>query len=304
MNTDIVLAAEGSADEVSTGFKQACQFIQNSENRFTRFSNQSELAQLNRSAGSWSKVSADLFEILQLCAGYHEMTGGLFNPAILPELEAAGYDRSMDEIKSQGAAPAPVVINAHGSSASFQGVKFDAAQQKVFLPAGMRIDLGGIAKGWIAEQAAKSLAKSTQACGVNAGGDMFLVGMPAGEKFWRISLEDPSDPRRSLSMLKVGAGAVATSTTTRRKWVQDGRSQHHIIDPRSGQPAQTDFCSVTVVTARLSEAEVFAKALLICGSGQAASLAADHPEITFIAVDNQGRLWGSPHSKEIIDVQS
>jgi len=247
MNTDIVLAAEGSSENVSAGFKQTCQFIQANEKRFTRFSDQSELTRLNRSSGNWFEVSRDMFEILQLCSTYQEMTGGLFDPSILPELEAAGYDRSMDEIRAQGPGQSQNKRMPRPAN-SFQDIRFEAEQQRVQLPSGMKIDLGGIAKGWIAQQAANILAKYTPTCGVNAGGDMFMVGLPAGEKYWRVTLEDPSDFRRALNVLKVGPGAVATSTTTRRRWVQDGRSQHHIIDPRTGQPAETDFISVTVVT--------------------------------------------------------
>jgi FAD:protein FMN transferase len=303
MNTDIVLAAEGSSEKVSAGFKQTCQFIQASEKRFTRFSDQSELSQLNRSSGSWFDASQDLFEILQLCSAYQEMTAGLFDPSILPELEAAGYDRSMDEIRAQGPGQSQNMLMPKTSS-SFQDIQFDPQQQRIRLPEGMKIDLGGIAKGWIAQQAAYILAEYAGTCAVNAGGDMFLVGLPGGEKYWRITLEDPNDFRRTLNILKVGPGAVATSTTTSRKWVQDGHSQHHIIDPRTGQPAQTDFTSVTVIAPQLAQAEVFAKAVLISGSSQAASLVAGRPELTFIGVDAQGRLWGSPNSKEIIDVQS
>ena len=303
MNTDIVLAAEGLSEKVSAGFKQTGQFIQASEKRFTRFFEQSELAELNRSAGRWIDVSQDLFEILQLCSVYQEMTGGLFDPSILPDLEAAGYDRSMDEIRAQG--PGQSQNNPMPRpSTTFRDIRLDAEQQRVRLPVGMKIDLGGIAKGWIAQQAAHILADFTRTCGVNAGGDMFLIGLPAGEKYWRITLEDPSNSGHALNVLKVRPGAVATSTTTHRRWVQNGRTQHHIIDPRTGQPAQTDFISVTVVTPQLAQAEVFAKALLICGSSQATNLIADRPEITFIAVDTQGKLWGSPNSKEIIDVQS
>ncbi|MDR3577645.1 MAG: FAD:protein FMN transferase [Anaerolineaceae bacterium] len=303
MNTDIVLAAEGLSEKVSAGFKQTCQFIQTSEKRFTRFSDQSELALLNKSSGSWCDLSQDLFEILQLCATYQEMTAGLFDPSILPDLEAAGYDRSMDEIRVHGSGKAHKDL-PHKPGSAFKEIRFDADHQRVYLPDGMKIDLGGIAKGWIAQQSAHILAEYTRTCGVNAGGDMFLVGLPAGEKYWRVTLEDPNDFRRALNILKVGPGAVATSTTTRRRWVQDGQTQHHIIDPRTGQPAQTDFISVTVVAPSLAQAEVFAKAILICGSLQASNLVVNRPEVTFIAVDTQGKLWGSPNSKEIIDVQS
>ena len=95
MNTQVLLAAEGPDEFVETGFQQAQAFIEASEKRFTRFSEQSELAELNLSAGIWFRASADMFEVISLAARLHLQTQGLFDPAILDALETAGYDRSM-----------------------------------------------------------------------------------------------------------------------------------------------------------------------------------------------------------------
>ncbi|MDE3091462.1 MAG: FAD:protein FMN transferase, partial [Chloroflexota bacterium] len=172
----------------------------------------------------------------------------------------------------------------------------------ILLPRGMRIDLGGIAKGWIAERAAQLLDPFSTACAVNAGGDLFAIGTPPGEDAWQVALEDPRDPNRTLAILRVGPGAVATSSITRRRWMQGDRARHHLIDPRGGVPAETDWLSVTVVAPRAAVAEVFAKALLIAGSRDAERIAARRDDIAFIAVDGDGRLWGSSKSKELIDV--
>ena len=102
----------------------------------------------------------------------------------------------------------------------------------------MLLDLGGIAKGWIAARAAEQLSQFTDACAVSAGGDMALLGLPSSEPAWEISLEDPLDPDQVIAILKVPAGGLATSTVTRRQWLQDGQTRHHIIDPRSGEPAK------------------------------------------------------------------
>lgn len=84
---------------------------------------------------------------------------------------------------------------------------------------------------------------------------------------------------------------------------QGDRPQHHLIDPRRGEPAQTDWLSVTVVTPHAAAAEVFAKALLIAGSREADPVAARNQEIAWIAVDENGRLWGSRNSIELFDVE-
>ncbi len=301
MNTDILLAAQGErAGALAQGFARTQEFIQESERRFTRFSPDSELSSLNRSAGGWFNASPELFEILSLARDYNGLTGGLFNPAILESLENAGYDRSMEEVRAHGAGP--IKTDHPGQAPRFSRVQFDEPTHGVWLPDGMRIDLGGIAKGWIAERAAQVLAGFSPACAVNAGGDVFLYGLPAGETAWQISLEDPRNRERVLAVLNVGPGAVATSSITKRRWKQGERLRHHLIDPTSGRPAKTDWLSVTVIAQSAAMAEVYAKAILIAGSQRAKSIASSGGEIAFIGVDGSGQMWGSDNIWEYFNV--
>ncbi len=127
-----------------------------------------------------------------------------------------------------------------------------------------------------------------------------MIGCPADEEAWRIALEDPRDPEQTLAVLQVGPGAVATSSITRRRWEQGDTVRHHLIDPRRGAPAETDWLSVTVVAPHADTAEVYAKALLIAGSRGRSSLA-HLGNIAFIAVDREGQLWGSDPAKELLE---
>jgi FAD:protein FMN transferase len=303
MNTEIVLAAEGaSTRRLEEGFRRVRQFMAAKEAQFTRFSEASELSGLNRSAGDWFQATPDLFEVVRLARDLHEQTGGLFDPAVLPALKAAGYDRSMDQIRAVGAGPS-VNFSTASLERGLAGLMLDPATYHIKLPAGRQIDLGGVAKGWIAEHAAVLLAAFADACAVNAGGDMFLVGTPAVEpdRIWRIALEDPRQPECDLAVLRVASGAIATSTVTRRRWMQGSQERHHIIDPRTLLPAETDWLSMTVVAPHAATAEAFAKALLIAGSAQAASLADRYPQLTFIGVRTDGSLWGSSRSQEYLE---
>jgi thiamine biosynthesis lipoprotein len=304
MNTEIVLAAEGpSTRRLQEGFRRVRQFVADKEAQFTRFSEASELSGLNRSAGDWFQATPELFEVVRLARDLHEQTGGLFDPAVLPALRAAGYDRSMDQIRAFGAGPS---VNFPGEASlerGLAGLMLDPASYHIKLPAGRQIDLGGVAKGWIAERATEVLAAYADACAVNAGGDMFLIGSPSDEPdhAWRIAVEDPLQPERDLAVLRVESGAVATSAVTRRRWMQGTQARHHIIDPRTLLPAETDWLSMTVIAPHAPTAEAFAKALLIAGSAQAARLADRYPQITFIGVRNDGALWGSSHSQEYLE---
>ena len=115
-------------------------------------------------------------------------------------------------------------------------------------------------------------------------------------------IRGPARSVKTLAILHVGPGAVATSSITKRAWRQGDRQQHHLIDPRSGEPAITDWLSVTVIAPQAATAEVFAKVLLIAGNDQAMDILDTESEIAFIAVDRQGSLWGSQNSKEYINV--
>jgi thiamine biosynthesis lipoprotein len=300
MNSDIALAASGADQEqIKHGFSLAREFIHVSEQRFTRFTQTSELAELNRSAGCWFQVSPEMFQVLQAALFLVEQTNGLFNPAILPALQQAGYDRSLEEIKDASHRTGAVrVIELQ----DFRTVELDHARLAVRLPDGMQIDLGGIAKGWIAEQAARRLAEYAQACAVSAGGDMFLVNLPQDEPDWVIGLEDPLHPEQDLAILRLLPGAVATSSITKRKWQYNGRIQHHLIDPRTGQPAITEWLSVTVWAAGAMDAEVYAKALLIGGSEVASQLFSEVSDKAYLAVDQLGWVIGSKNYHEVFHV--
>lgn len=298
MNTGLILGAEGQPGEIQAGFKRARAYIEACERRFTRFSEQSELSQLNASSGSWFYASDDLFDLVQQARRFVDRSGGLFNPAVLTALKAAGYDKSMDDIRLNGVSSKSSV--AEVEVGDFRAIKIDPSSRGIWLPAGMEIDLGGIAKGWIAERAAGILSEYTTACGVNAGGDLFLIGYPESETRWTVGIEDPFDPSRDLAILRVNPGAVATSSVIKRRWQQGGQARHHLIDPRTGKPAETDWASVTVTAPDGAAAEVFAKVLLMAGSKGADKVAAQAPEITFVAVDTQGKLWGNRKSKELL----
>jgi len=164
----------------------------------------------------------------------------------------------------------------------------------------MEIDLGGIAKGWIVKQAAILLHQFSEVCGVSAGGDILFIGQPQDGLGWDVYLEDPRDASQMLAQLNIPSGAVATSSVMKRSWRQGNQSRHHLIDPRTGEPARTEWLSVTVICSDIIAADVYAKAILIGGQHVAENLIEVKPEIDFIAVDQQGNLVGSQNFKEFI----
>ena len=288
MNTSVLMAAEGQGT-VRLGMKAAQDFIEASEKRLSRFLPESELSRLNRSPGMWVDVSADLLDLLQQSLDFWRETDGLFDPSILHDLKRIGYDRSMDEVRARGDLPTPSA-STHRLRPGLDKLEFDSARSRVRLPRGLEVDLGGIAKGWIVEKAAQLLGAHTEACAVNAGGDMFFIGHPAEAAKWEVSLEDPRAPESMLTALTVASGAVATSSVRKRAWTQGGQARHHLIDPRTGESAQTEWLSVTVTAPRLATADVFAKVLLIGGTEAVRLLP---PNVSYLAVNEAGEMTGS-----------
>ena len=297
MNTTVLLGAE--CPYPPQVFEMAQNFIEQSEERFTRFKVTSELCALNHSAGHWFAASPELLDLLLSAKDCHQTTNGIFDPSILPDLQEAGYTHSFDQIRRLGPGPAsPQKMRAWKTP--FSEVDIDLLRGRVRLPKDIQIDLGGIAKGWIAEKAARLMALSCTVCVVNAGGDMFLIGTPYGQSAWEIGLENPRNPITDLMVLRVEGGAVATSSVVKRSWKQGDVEQHHLIDPRTGKPAETPWLCVTAFAPKAVEAETFAKAILIAGPGGAQAILDNNPSVSFLAVDAQNQIWKSPTEVEPI----
>jgi FAD:protein FMN transferase len=224
------------------------------ERIFSRFDSASELSELNRRGTL--QVGPELLEVVELALAARDRTGGRFDPTVHDALVAAGYDRTFAEISGgerRGSPPAAAALRCAGT------VRVDRRTSSIELDPGVHLDLGGIAKGYAVDRAAKVLAGSGP-CLVDAGGDIAARG--GG---WPIGL----DTGDGTLTLELGDGAVATSGRDRRHWTRGSEELHHIIDPATGLPAAGDLLRVTAVAATATEAEVGAKALFLAGAEEA-----------------------------------
>jgi thiamine biosynthesis lipoprotein len=222
--------------------------------RFSRFRPDSELTAVNRSAGRPVRVTGPFATVVRLALEAAERTGGSFDPTVLGVLTALGYDRDFDEVLA-GARDA---LHPPVPCGSWRQVDLDG--NVVRLPAGVGLDLGGLAKGWTADLAAeRAIRRGLRWVVVNAGGDLRVAGEAPAIS---VAVEDPTEPERELGRLLVRDGGLATSSVTRRSW---GPGLHHLIDPRTGRPADSGLVQVTATAGTCAEAEVRAKAILLAG---------------------------------------
>jgi len=229
------------------------------EQTLSRFRPDSELSQLNRRTGQWVRVSATLWDVIHLALVAARWTDGLFSPTILNALEATGYDRTFTEI---GVDDRAVVTQPDGQ---WHAIQRRSLKRSICLPPNARLDLGGVAKGWAADRVAKKLAKYGPVL-IDASGDIAISAPQADGSPWPIGISNPLQPDQHFETLKITAGGVATSGRDYRRWQKGGAWQHHIIDPRTGLPAQTDVLSATAIAPSVFEAEVAAKVILLSGS--------------------------------------
>ena len=222
--------------------------------RLTRFSEDSELSRLNASPRRWVEVSPELEALLRESLGAFETSGGLVNVAVLPAMTAIGYTRPLSEAR-----PSAAVSDAGPLPSLPDVLKVRAGAAR--LEAGAGIDLGGIAKGWMADRLRESLGPNAVA---NIGGDLMASGPGPAGAGWPVGLGGVTVMLRDLG--------AATSSVRKRSWGE----HHHLIDPRTGAPARTGLDEVSVVAGSGLEAEVVAKTALLVGAELAPMYCAAH----------------------------
>jgi thiamine biosynthesis lipoprotein len=224
------------------------QRVREEEARFTRFVTDSELARLNAGDGRYVPVSPEMFAMLQAALWAYQESAGLVNAAILPALTAAGYDRPFRQGLTHPGSTEPMQVPSLP-----EVLILDGTTRSVALAPGAALDLGGIAKGALADLLIDELGDDA-VC--NLGGDVRVRGNGPEGDGWHIGLCD-------RSAVAVRDGAVCTSGTTRRRW---GQSMHHLIDPKTGMPVKTDLAEVSVITDFALRGEVYAKCAMLLGA--------------------------------------
>ncbi len=237
------------------------------EQVLSRFRHDSELSILNRTADQFVPVSQTFWEVFQASLQADRSTGGLVTPTVLEAIEMAGYDRPFNELSTGVSySNSQNVTKLWSEVHPLSMVLCDEISHSICLPPNIRLDFGGIAKGWAAHQTAERLKASGPAL-MNAGGDIAISGPRQNNEPWLVGISNPFEPEQDLATLHLRSGGVATSGKDRRHWIKGSVLNHHIIDPRTGQPALTDILTATVIAPTVIEAEAAAKSVFLLGSG-------------------------------------
>ncbi len=236
---------------------------------YSRFRPDSELMAVNAAAGTTRRVSPLLARAIAGALVAAERSGGALDPTVGRALRAVGYDVDFDLIAGSSR---PITLRL-APVPGWEAVRLDPAWSSVQMPPGVELDLGSTGKGLAADLAATAaLDAAGPRAGVlvSLGGDIATAGR-APEGGWRIRLgddsaADPSTPGLPGDTVALASGAVATSSTAVRRWrTAEGVTIHHILDPRTGLPAQTPWRTVTVAAATCEEANGASTAAIVLG---------------------------------------
>lgn len=252
----------------------------------------SEVSRLNRDGGG--AVSADTLALLDVSARIYGDTGGLFDCSVYPLMELWGFPSGEYRVPSDGEIAAALAL--------VDGSRVRAEEDQAVLGAGQRIDFGGIAKGYAAQRVIEIYqAHGVKSGMVSLGGNVQTLGTKPDGSPWRIGVRDPEGGQGAyLGVLPVTDRAVVTSGGYERYFQQDGQTYIHILDPRTGRPAESDLLSVTVVSEDGTAADGLSTALFIMGREGAARYWRDHSEdLELVLVARDGAVYVSPGLQDI-----
>lgn len=257
----------------------------------SRFRPDSELIRIEATAGQPTSISPVLAGAVRAALRGARLTGGDVDPTLGRAMEAIGYDRDFALVQAQEGTSRTGNVRVRVSHlASWRQIELSEEAGLLTVPPGVRLDLGATAKAWAADQSAKRIAR-TLGCGVlvSLGGDIAVAGdVPPGG--WSVRVQDvtgdPFAPAEGPTyVIAIRQGGLATSSTNARKWERGGDLMHHILDPRTGRPAESVWRTVSVAASSALDANIASTAAIIRGHRAAAWLTKLGLPARLVAVD-------------------
>lgn len=247
----------------------------------------SQISQINaRAAIEPVRVDRELFDLIARSLEFSRLTEGAFDITYASVGYLYDYRRHVR--------PDEATIEAHLGAVDWHSIVLDAAHSTVhFGRPGMRIDLGGFAKGYAVDRGIELLqARGIEHASVSAGGDSRIIGDRFGRP-WVIGIRHPDDPDRMILRMPLEDVALSTSGDYERYFDENGVRYHHIIDPRTGHSA-SKVRSATIIGPTATQTDGLSKTAFVLGPQKALEIIARIPDIDAVFVDPEGKVYYSP----------
>jgi len=282
-----VIAVAADSKTAENCIKAAFEQLTTVENLMSAYKEDSELTRINNQAHlAPVKISAPTFDVLQKSVQFSSLTDGAFDITVGPLVQLW---RAAQEANSP---PSDWQLRQARAKVGYDKLILDADKLTVrFTVEGMRLDLGGIAKGWAIDRAIKNMQEKGARGGmVDVGGDIRCFGLPPkGKKHWLIGLQDPHEAKDALTVgkpllvLKLNDAAVATSGGYRRFALIEGKKYSHIIDRKTGSAADS-LSSASIITDSATRADALATAVTVLGPQKGLQLIEKLPKTEAILI--------------------
>lgn len=273
--------------------------VQGIDRACSRFRADSELERVNASAGAPVRVGSLLLEAVEVGLRAARLTAGDVDPALGQALVIAGYDRDYELLEHPAAEHNDATAKRHERdrmqaprvlarrTAGWRTIAVDHEHSTIRVGRGVRLDLGATAKALAADRAAHAAYEATGVgVLVSLGGDIALAG-PGPSGGWRVFVTDDhrSDLDAEGQTISISSGGLASSSTTTRRWIHDGKRMHHIIDPGTNAPVESKWRTVSVAAATCVDANIASTAALVRGDSCVEWLAESRLPARLVAQD-------------------
>ncbi|MCS7317815.1 MAG: FAD:protein FMN transferase [Candidatus Dojkabacteria bacterium] len=227
-------------------------------NKYTRFSETSELSKLNTSQGKFIKVDEEFFYLVKYMLHIANLTNGVFDPTIIDILEMYGYDKNYDFTKLDNPLLSNKVKEYLKYRPSYTQIELDEDNKMIKLSKNQRIELGAIGKGYAIDCCFEIISKYFNDFLIDAGGDIRANGRNINNEFWKVGL-------RSKQGLKYFVELNNQSISCSGNWARAVKNFHHLIDTSTGRPKETTYSTVYVMAPTGIESDTWSTVCFLIG---------------------------------------
>lgn len=280
---------DGDEDKAKKAIEESAKRIQEIENKMTVNQEKSEVIQINENSGkNFVQISPDTFYVIEKAKHYSDLTEGAFDLTIEPIVKLWGIGTEHARVPKQEE------IDDLLDLVDYKDVILDKNTQQVKLnKKGQAIDLGAIAKGYTGDEVKKILKENgIKTAFVNLGGNVVTLGSKLDGSPWRIGVQNPLDERgKHIAVIEVVDETIVTSGNYERYFMENGKRYHHIIDPKTGYPAEAGIISSTIVTDASIDADALSTSVYVLGLEKGMGLIESLENVEAVIVTEDKKIY-------------
>lgn len=285
---DTLISLDIWSDNGKAILKNCENYLYTLENEFSTTLETSEIYQANHNELEWSPVSESVGEVLVFSQEMYHKTKGAFDPSIYPIVKAWGFTQEKNRVPSQEE------INVLLPYVDILAVDYVIETSDLYLPTGMELDFGSVAKGYAVDRLAQLLKEENVKTGmISLGGNIYTIGKKIDGSAWNIGIQNPYGGG-VVGSVQVFDKAIITSGGYQRYFTQDDETYWHILDPRTGYPADSGLASVTIISDSGLYGDCLSTAFFVLGLEEAIAYYYEHQDFDAVFISTEGDIYITP----------